>query len=92
MWILPGCSTNNPRDLSYGTDVALDFVPPDAGPSADGAEAVEESGNSVDGSRSEVSQDSKVLDEVLEVLSEVSTDGLQGESVSDPDAAIAGAN
>ncbi len=90
LWVLPGCSTNNPRDVNYGTDVALDFVPPDAAPKKDGTTSVEESGNSVDGGDDDagVSQDS----EMAEALTEVSVDGLQAGTVSDPDAAIAGAN
>jgi hypothetical protein len=89
LWALPGCSTNNPRDVNYGTDVALDFIPPDAAAKKDAA-AVEVSGNSVDGSDLDggVSQDSQMA----EALTEVSVDGLQVESVSDSDAAIAGAN
>lgn len=86
---LPGCSTNNPRDINYGTDVALDFTPPDAAPKKD-ATAIEVSGNSVDGSDLDagVSHDS----DMAEALTEVSVDGLQAETVSDPDAAIPGAN
>lgn len=93
MCVAPGCSTNNPRDMSYGTDVALDFVPPDAAPKKDGTTAVEESGTSVDGDGDTDGDDAKVLrdSQMAEVLTEVSLDGSQGETVSDPDAAIAGA-
>lgn len=44
--LVNACSSNNPRDLNWGTDVAADFVPPDA--SAVDAQT-EESGTSVDG-------------------------------------------
>jgi hypothetical protein len=27
--LLPGCSSNQPRDINYGTDVGLGYVPPD---------------------------------------------------------------
>lgn len=92
MCVAPGCSTNNPRDISYGTDVALDFVPPDAAPKKDGTTTVEESGASVDGDGDIDDEDAKVLRDakMAEVLTEVSLDGLQGETVSDPDAAITG--
>lgn len=29
--LLSGCSSKSPRDINYGTDVGLGFVPPDAG-------------------------------------------------------------
>ena len=90
LWGLPGCSTNNPQDVNKDTDVALDFVPPDAAPKKDGTTAVEESGKSVDGSGevAKVSQDSQMA----EALTEVSVDGLQDETAFEPDAAITGAN
>jgi hypothetical protein len=28
--LLAGCSSSGPRDINYGTDVALGYVPPDA--------------------------------------------------------------
>jgi hypothetical protein len=89
LWVLPGCSTNNPQDVNKNTDVAWDFIPPDAAPKKD-ATAIEVSGNSVDGSALDggVSQDSQMA----EALTEVSVDVLQAESGSDPDAAIPGAN
>lgn len=30
LWVIPGCSSSNPRDINYGTDVAVGFEPPDA--------------------------------------------------------------
>jgi hypothetical protein len=30
--LLSGCSSSSPRDINYGTDVGLGFVPPDAAP------------------------------------------------------------
>jgi hypothetical protein len=89
LWAFPGCSTNNPRDLHYGSDADVDFIPPDAAPKKDAA-AIEVSGNSVDGSVLDggVSLDSGMA----EALTEVSVDVLQAESGSDPDAAIPGAN
>lgn len=88
--VLPGCSSSNPRDVNYGTDVGLDFVPPDAAPMNDGTTEVEESGYSVDAGVEDAtaSQDS----EMAEVLTQVSADVLQDETGSDLDAAIAGAN
>lgn len=90
LWVIPGCSTNSPRDINDKTDVAWDFIPPDASPLKDGTTAVEESGNSVDGGGEDatVSEDT----EMAETLTEVSLDGLQNGTVSDPDAAITGAN
>jgi hypothetical protein len=79
LWVLPGCSTNNPRDINDGTDVALDFVPPDAGHTVDAGATTEVSHNSVDAGGVDVSV-------------EVYADGLQDEAVSDLDAAIDGAN
>jgi hypothetical protein len=79
LWVVPGCSTNNPRDINYGTDVGLDFIPPDSGATVDGGATAEESDNSVDGGGVDVSV-------------EVSGDGLQDEAISDLDAAIDGAN
>jgi len=79
LWVLPGCSTNNPRDINDGTDVALDFVPPDAGHTVDAGATTEVSRNSVDAGGVDVSV-------------EVSADGLQDEAVSDLDATIDGAN
>jgi len=38
--LLLGCSSSSPRDINYGTDVAVGFVPPDGSPtntSLDGA-------------------------------------------------------
>jgi len=32
--LLSGCSSSSPRDIHYGTDVGLDYVPPDAGPAS----------------------------------------------------------
>jgi len=29
-WFFSGCSSSQPRDINYGTDVVLFFVPPDA--------------------------------------------------------------
>jgi hypothetical protein len=29
--LLAGCSSSSPRDMSWGTDVAVGYVPPDAG-------------------------------------------------------------
>jgi hypothetical protein len=75
--LLPGCSSDPPRDIHGGTDADLDFVPPDSGTVNDASDdaAVEESGHSVDGSTVEVSSDES-----------------QVEAVSDLDAAIDGAN
>lgn len=36
-----GCSSSQPRDLSYGTDVGVGYVPPDVAPSIQDAGAVE---------------------------------------------------
>ena len=51
---LPGCSSDSPRDLNWGTDVGLDFIPPDAS-SSDAT--VGESGGSVDSNNGAVSVD-----------------------------------
>lgn len=39
--LLAGCGSSGPRDMNYGTDVALGYVPPDsAADTADGARDV----------------------------------------------------
>lgn len=86
LWVLPGCSSSNPRDINYGTDVALDFVPPDAGPDA----TVEEAGNSADGGGEVTGEVSGQAPD--EASDEVSDDGLQDETATRLDAAIDGAN
>jgi hypothetical protein len=62
--MLLGCSSSQPRDINYGTDVGLDFTPPDGGSLKDGL--AQESGGSVDGSLNEAgvdeSQDSALSD------------------------------
>jgi hypothetical protein len=88
LWVLPGCSTSNPRDVNYGTDVALDFVPPDAGPDA----TVEEAGNSVDGGEVTGEVSGQAPDETSDEADEVSDDGLQDETAGRLDAAVDGAN
>ena len=51
-FLLAGCGSSGPRDMNYGTDVALGYIPPDSGPdTADGARNV-----------GEVSADSAVVD------------------------------
>jgi hypothetical protein len=52
---LPGCSSDPPRDIRWGTDADVDFIPPDSGITLDAT--VEESGNSVDSTNVEVSND-----------------------------------
>ena len=62
--MLLGCSSGQPRDVNYGTDVALDFTPPDGGSPNDGL--AQETGSSVDSNGGEIgvdeSQDSAVSD------------------------------
>jgi hypothetical protein len=38
---LAGCSSSQPRDLNFGTDVGVGYVPPDVAPSIQDAGAVE---------------------------------------------------
>jgi hypothetical protein len=81
------CSSSNPRDINYGTDVAANFVPPDASVTVDGDAMVEESGKSADGGGGgggEVAID-RQDEEVGMVDSMV-------DSTLDVDAAIGGAN
>ena len=35
--LLPACSSSGPRDMNYGTDAGLGYVPPDVGARADSA-------------------------------------------------------
>jgi hypothetical protein len=53
--MLLGCSSSQPRDINYGTDVGLDFTPPDGGSPKDAL--TQESGASVDSSVGEVGVD-----------------------------------
>jgi hypothetical protein len=62
LMMLPGCSPNQPRDLQWGTDADVGFVPPDTAVGDDADATVEESGNSADGSSGDVSVDES-LDE-----------------------------
>jgi hypothetical protein len=47
--LLSGCSSSSPRDLNYGNDTGVGFVPPDGGPSAT-LDAGIDGGGSVDSS------------------------------------------
>jgi hypothetical protein len=40
--LLPACSSSGPRDMNYGTDAGLGFVPPDVGPRPDVAPAAKD--------------------------------------------------
>jgi len=39
--LLWGCSSSSPRDLNYGTDVGLGYVPPDVAPTAPDTTVIE---------------------------------------------------
>ena len=45
---LSGCSSSSPRDVNWGTDVALFYVPPDVPPAADTQNA-HDSADAIDG-------------------------------------------
>jgi hypothetical protein len=47
--LLLGCSSSSPRDINYGTDVGLGFVPSDGGPTTT-VDAGIDGGGSVDSS------------------------------------------
>ena len=46
--LLSGCSSKSPRDINYGTDVGLGYVPPDVAPTATGYDAAVDAGIAVD--------------------------------------------
>jgi hypothetical protein len=49
--IFSACSSSHPRDINYGTDAGLDFVPPDGGtsPSIDTSSGIDSSVGSESG-------------------------------------------
>jgi len=51
-----GCSSSQPRDLNYGTDVGLGYVPPDVGPTVTEAGAGEAGGSAESGSAVEAGE------------------------------------
>ena len=82
-----GCSSSQPRDINYGTDVGLGYVPPDVAPTSTEAGAIEaggsvDSGSAIetggpadapDAASAEISADS--ADDVDAVLVDASIDG-----------------
>jgi hypothetical protein len=87
--LLSGCSSDNPRDINYGTDVAINFVPPDASVTNDGDALAAESGNPVDGVGVEVAEVAGAASGRDEVGALVDS---MVDSALDVDAAIGGAN
>jgi hypothetical protein len=81
--LLSGCTSSKPRDINYGTDVGLGFVPPDVAPKTTTYDAATEAGIAVD---STSAVDGGVLDAVLDaaldaVLDAVSIDAaINGDS------------
>jgi hypothetical protein len=48
--LFPGCSSSHPRDLHWGTDADLFYVPPDAPPAAVDSANAADGGMAVDAS------------------------------------------
>ena len=46
--LLSGCSSSSPRDINYGTDVGLFYVPPDVPPAVD-TQTAYDSAKAIDG-------------------------------------------
>lgn len=64
--MLPGCSSSNPRDINYGTDVGVGFVPPDSSVGDDADVSIEETGTSVDAGNDDIVPgdiDAEILDQ-----------------------------
>ncbi len=89
--LLSGCSSGNPRDINYGTDVAANFVPPDASVTVDGDTTAAESGNSVDGGAG--GEATEVAGEAPDGQDEVGelADSMVDSALDDVDTAIDGA-
>jgi hypothetical protein len=64
--LLSGCSSSSPRDINYGTDVGLFYVPPDVPPAAD-AVISSDSAKAMDGG---ALVDGSVLDGVADEMAE----------------------
>jgi hypothetical protein len=69
--LLSGCSSSSPRDINYGTDVGLGYVPPDVPPAADIKNAYD-SANAMDGG---VLVDGGMVDGVVDGVSDGAVDG-----------------
>jgi hypothetical protein len=72
--LVSGCSSSQPRDLNWGTDVGLGFVPPDVAPTATEAGATEAGGNVESGSAIETGGNSDAADAASAEISADSAD------------------
>ncbi|HEX7507563.1 MAG TPA: hypothetical protein VF550_12370 [Polyangia bacterium] len=77
--LLSGCSSSSPRDVNYGTDVGLFYVPPDIPPAAD-ARITSDSADAIDGG---ALVDGGVVDTVVDGLVDTVVDGLMDAVVDD---------
>jgi hypothetical protein len=80
--LFSGCSSSQARDINYGTDVGLGYVPSDAAPQTTSYDAATEAGIAVDSTGAIDSTNGGVLDAASDaVLDAASTDAaINGDS------------
>jgi len=77
--LLSGCSSSSPRDINYGTDVGLFYVPPDIPPAAD-ARITSDSADAIDGG---ALVDGGVVDGVVDEVVDEVVDGVSVDASTD---------
>ncbi len=71
---LLGCSSSQPRDINYGTDAGLGYIPPDGGGTSSTGDAVQIDSGSVDsGNRADAAGDA-AIDAASDVGGDLGTD------------------